>query len=173
MITVDLERARLFRDIAQSRSVSLREVRLNGRVLPEAGVNAAIAGHFGVPVIMISGDDAFVAETKEILGDVEAATVKWVHSMLSARTLMPAAAYALVRQSVTRAIERRRDFKPSRIDGPIELRVSFKHRLPTEYLAMTRFVERIDAFTVQYVGRDIEEISRFLVFLLGYSATLV
>jgi D-amino peptidase len=155
------------------RSVSLREVRLNGRVLPEAGINAAIAGHFGVPVIMISGDDAFVAETREILGDVEAATVKWVHSMLSARTLMPAAAYALVRQSVTRAIERRRDFKPFRIDGPIELQVSFKHRLPTEYLAMTRFVERIDAFTVQYIGRDIEEISRFLVFLLGYSSTLV
>jgi D-amino peptidase len=155
------------------RSVSLREVRLNGRVLPEAGVNAAIAGHFGVPVIMISGDDAFVAETKEILGDVEAATVKWVYSMLSARTLMPAAAYALVRQSVTRAIERRRDFKPFRIDGPIELQVSFKHRLPTEYLALTRFVERIDAFTVKYVGRDIEEISRFLVFLLGYSSTLV
>ena len=155
------------------RSVSLREVRLNGRVMPEAGVNAAIAGHFGVPIIMISGDDAFVAETREILGDVETATVKWVYSMMSARTLMPKAAYALVREAVTRAIKRRRDFRPFVIDGPIELQVSFKHRLPTEYLAMTRFVERIDAFTIRYVGRDIEEISRFLVFLLGYSATLI
>lgn len=154
------------------RSVSLREVRLNGRVLPEAGVNAAIAGHFGVPVMMISGDDAFVAETREIIGDVEAATVKWAYSTLSARTLMPQAAYALVREAVTRAIERRRDFKPFRIDGPIELQVSFKHRFPAEYLALTKFVERVDAFTVRYVGADIVEISRFLVFMLGYSSTL-
>src|SRR5260370_30558649 len=72
------------------RSVSLREVRLNGRVLPEAGVNAAIAGHFGVPVIMISGDDAFVAETKELLRDGEAATLKKVPRTLSAPTPMPA-----------------------------------------------------------------------------------
>ena len=154
------------------RSVSLREVRLNGRVVPEAGVNAAIAGHFGVPIIMISGDDAFVAETREILGDVEAATVKWAYSTLSARTLTPKAAYALVAETARRAIARRRDFQPHRIAGPIELQVSFKHRFPAEYLSFTNFVERIDAFTIRYVGKDIEEISRFLVFLLGYSSTL-
>jgi D-amino peptidase len=155
------------------RSVSLREVRLNGRVLPEAGVNAAIAGHFGVPVIMISGDDAFVAETKELLGDVEAATVKWVYSTLSARTLMPAAAYRLVRDGVTKAIERRRQFKPFLIPGPIQLQVSFKHRLPVDYLSFCKFIERVDAFTVRYEGADIVEISRFLVFMLGYSSSVI
>jgi D-amino peptidase len=155
------------------RSVALREVRLNGRVLNEAGVNAAIAGHFGVPIIMISGDDAFVAETREILGDVEAATVKWVHSLLSARTLMPQAAYALVREAVTRAIERRRQFEPFVMPGPIELQVSFKHRLPVDYLEFCKFIERVDAFTVRYRGADMVEISRFLVFMLGYSSSVI
>src|SRR5207245_3927162 len=54
-------------------SATLADVRLNGVSLPEAGVNAAIAGHFGVPVIMISGDDASVAEARRVLGDVEGA----------------------------------------------------------------------------------------------------
>ena len=155
------------------RSVALREVRLNGRVLNEAGVNAAIAGHFGVPVIMISGDDAFVAETREILGDVEAVTVKWVHSLLSARTLMPQAAYGLIREGVQRAVDRRRQRKPFVIQGPIELLVSFKHRLPVDYLAFCKFIERVDAFTIRYRGEDIVEISRFLVFMLGYSSTAI
>ncbi|MGD2068673.1 MAG: M55 family metallopeptidase, partial [Gemmatimonadota bacterium] len=43
-------------------SANLTAVRLNGTPMSEAGVNAAIAGHFGVPVVMISGDDAIVEE---------------------------------------------------------------------------------------------------------------
>jgi len=155
------------------RSVALREVRLNSRVLNEAGINAAIAGHFGVPIIMISGDDAFVAETREILGDVEAVTVKWVHSLLSARTLMPQAAYDLIREGVARAIDRRRQFKPFPMPAPIELQVSFKHRLPVDYLSFCKFIERVDAFTIRYYGQDMVEISRFLVFMLGYSSTVI
>jgi D-amino peptidase len=42
-------------------SARLTDVRLNGRSVPEGGVNAAIAGHFGVPVILVTGDDAAVA----------------------------------------------------------------------------------------------------------------
>jgi D-amino peptidase len=42
----------------------LADIRLNGQSVPEGGINAAIAGHFGVPVVMVSGDDAAVAEVR-------------------------------------------------------------------------------------------------------------
>jgi D-amino peptidase len=58
-------------------SARLADVRLNGTSVPEAGVNAAIAGHFGVPVIMVSGDDAVVEQVRSLIGDVEGAVVKW------------------------------------------------------------------------------------------------
>ena len=41
-------------------SGSLAGVRINGIDMSEAGINAAIAGYFGVPIVMISGDDAIV-----------------------------------------------------------------------------------------------------------------
>ena len=63
-------------------SARLADVRLSGRSVPEAGINAAIAGHFGVPVIMISGDDAAVAEAQELIGDIEGAVVKWNYSFI-------------------------------------------------------------------------------------------
>ena len=54
-------------------SARLADVRLNGTSMPEAGINAAIAGHFNVPVIMISGDDAIVKEATDLLGNIEGA----------------------------------------------------------------------------------------------------
>src|ERR1041385_6968357 len=70
-------------------SARLADVRLNGTSMPEAGINAAIAGRFNVPVIMISGDDAIVKEATDLLGNIEGATVKWAVSFHAAKTLTP------------------------------------------------------------------------------------
>ncbi len=58
-------------------SARLADVRLNNFSMSEGGFNAAIAGHFNVPIIMVSGDDAAVKEVNALLGDVEGAVVKW------------------------------------------------------------------------------------------------
>ncbi|MBL8702256.1 MAG: M55 family metallopeptidase [Alphaproteobacteria bacterium] len=153
------------------RSLVLRELRLNGRSVSEAGFYAPLAGQFGVPVIMISGDDQFVAETRSFLPDVEAATVKWAYGHTSARTLMPAAAHALVADAAKRAIARLKGFKPTRLEKPV-LEVAFKHRLPAEFWALTKWVERLDAYTIRYQADDMADASRFMVFLLGYAPTV-
>ena len=75
-------------------SARLADVRLKGVSVSEAGINAAIAGHFNVPVIMVSGDDAVVKETTTLLGDVEGAVVKWSYGFSlgknhDARSLLP------------------------------------------------------------------------------------
>ena len=58
-------------------SANLTAVRLNGVEMLEASINAAIAGDFGVPVVvMISGDDAVVEEARRVIGDMEGAVVK-------------------------------------------------------------------------------------------------
>jgi len=51
-------------------SARLADVRLNDKSMSEGGFNAAIAGHFNVPIIMVSGDDAAVKEVSELLGDI-------------------------------------------------------------------------------------------------------
>src|ERR687893_732242 len=115
-------------------SARLADVRLNGASVPEAGVNAAIAGHFGVPVIMVSGDDAAVKETQALLGDVEGAVVKWAYGFHSARTMTPEAARDLIREKVRRAVGRIKDFKPYKIKTPVTLDVRFKNYRPSEVL---------------------------------------
>ena len=70
-------------------SGTLTGVKLNGVAVPEAVINAAIAGHFGVPVVMISGDDAIVSEARDHLGDLEGAVLKWNYGFHSAMTVTP------------------------------------------------------------------------------------
>src|SRR4051794_8184099 len=57
-------------------SALLTRIALNGIAQSEAGFNAAIAAQFGVPVVMITGDDQIVAETKQRLGGLEGVAVK-------------------------------------------------------------------------------------------------
>lgn len=153
-------------------SATLADVRLNGVSIPEAGMNAAIAGHFGVPVILVSGDDVTVAEAAGLLGDVEQAVVKWYVSFHAARTLTPAAAQRLITERAEQAVRRIRDFRAHRLETPVTLDVRFKAYRPAEVLAYLPNVERTDAHSVRFVGRDVLEVSRFLQFLGHYSATL-
>jgi D-amino peptidase len=149
-------------------SANLTAVRLNGVEMLEASINAAIAGDFGVPVVMISGDDAVVDEARSVIGDVEGAVVKWSLGFHSARTMMPEPAYALIRERVRAALGRLEDFRPYTLEGPLELEISFKNYMPAELMAYLPNVERVDAHTVRFVGRDMTEISKFIEFTTSY-----
>ena len=153
-------------------SARLADVRLNGVSVPEAGVNAAIAGHFGVPVIMISGDDVVVEEVRSLLGDIEGAVVKWAIGFHSARTLMPETALELIRERVGAALARIDEFEPYQPETPITLDVRFKNYRPAEVLAYLPIVERTDAHSIRFVGKDMLEVSRFLEFMLTYEPSL-
>jgi D-amino peptidase len=153
-------------------SANYAGVSLNGMEMPEAGINAGIAGHFGVPVIMISGDDAIVEEAQGLLGPLEGAIVKWSYGFHSAITMMPEASYALIREKVTRALERLDEFQPYRLDTPVRLDLTFKSYMPAEVLSYLAVVERVDAHTIRFVGEDMVGISRFLQFVGTYSSSL-
>jgi D-amino peptidase len=153
-------------------SANVTGFRLNGTSMSEAGMSAAIAGHFGVPVIMVSGDHIAVAETQVIVGDVEGAVVKWATGFHSARTLTPQAAYELIRDRTRAAVERIGEFEPYVLETPVELELSLKHYRPIELLDYLPEVERVNSHTVHFVGDNILEVSNFLTFALSYRVDL-
>lgn len=153
-------------------SARLADVRLKGVSVSEAGLNAAIAGHFNVPVIMVSGDEAVVKETQALLGDVEGAVVKWASGFHSAKTMMPEASYQLIREKVKKAVGRLKDFKPYKLASPIQLDVRFKNYRPSEVLSYLSIVERTDAHSIRFTGKDMIEVSKFLEFIMTYEPAL-
>ena len=150
-------------------SATLTSVRLNGVEVPEGGLNAAIAGHFGVPVVAISGDDAAVSEVSKFTGAVPGAVVKRAISFHSAATMTPKAAQDLIRARVKAGVEQRTSAKPYVVRGPVTLEMSFKHYRAAELLAYLPIVTRVNAHTIRFVGKDILEVSRFIEFVNSYS----
>ena len=153
-------------------SANVTAIRLNGISMSEGSINAAIAGQFGVPVIMISGDDVAVAETQVIVGDMEGAVVKWAKGFHSAQTLTPEAAYEVIRTRANAAVGRIADFEPYVLETPIELELSLKHYRPVELLSYLPNVEKVNSPTIKFVGEDMIEIAKFLGVALGYQVDL-
>ncbi len=153
-------------------SANITSVRLNGMTMTEGSMNAAMAGHFGVPVIMVSGGDVAVAENQVIIGDIEGAVVKWASGFHSARTLTPEAAYEVIRTRTKSAIDRIEDFEPYVLETPIELELSLKHYQPVELLSYLANVEKVNSHTIRFVGKDIIEVSNFLTVATSYRIDL-
>jgi D-amino peptidase len=149
-------------------SSTLTGVWLNGVPVPEAVINAAIAGHFGVPVVMLSGDDAIIDEAREHLGDIEGAVLKWNLGFHSAMTVTPGESREIIADRVTAALRRLSDFRPYQIEGPIQVEIGFKNYLAAELLTYLPMVDRVNSHTVGFQGRDMVEVSRMLSFITSY-----
>jgi len=99
------------------------QVSLNGRPMGETGLNAALAGYFGVPVVLVTGDKLLTEEAVALLGSVEVVAVKESYGRSAARCLVPEAAHDLIRQAAQRALSR--GGKPFVVEPPITLAVDF------------------------------------------------
>lgn len=147
-------------------------VSLNGEPASESLLNAAVAGHFGVPVVLITGDDIAVAELQAVVEGVEGAVVKRALGFHSAETMTPAAARALIRRNAEAGIRKAGSIQPLRLPTPVTLGLTFKNRLPAEVLAFLPNVERVDARTIRFVGRDMPEVTAFLQLVGHYEPGL-
>jgi D-amino peptidase len=142
---------------------------LNGVDLAESTFNAALAGHYGVPVVAISGDDAAVAELLAIVPGAAGAVVKHAIGFHSATTRTPEAAQALIRDAVRAGVQRRNEIRPYTLSAPYRLDVHFKHYRAAEILGYLPIVERTTAHSILYRADSVPEIARFLAFIGSFS----
>jgi len=97
---------------------------LNGTLVGEIGLNAAMCGHFGLPVILVTGDQTACTEARNLLGPVETAVVKQASSRKSAECLPPEVAQKRICEAAGRAVGRLRAGdgpEPLRLESPIEV----------------------------------------------------
>jgi D-amino peptidase len=80
------------------------EARLDGAVTGEAGINALVAAHYGVPVVLVTGDRCACEETAALIPGVHAAVVKEPVSRIAAHSLHPSRARALIRETAEKAV---------------------------------------------------------------------
>src|SRR5688572_26733502 len=109
-------------------SRTVANVWLNDILTGEYGLNAAVAGHFGVPVILVSGDQTACSQVTELLGNVETAVVKQATGRFAAECLAPQVTQEIICLSAERAIGRLSQGdvpEPFVLDMPISVTIEF------------------------------------------------
>ena len=103
------------------RSQVFLDVQINGVSVGETGLNAALAGHFGVPIAFLSGDDTACAEALELLGPLTTVTVKKAISRYSAVMLPQAESQEALRHGAAEAMRKRDNWSVFRVPSPSTL----------------------------------------------------
>ncbi|MGE5672835.1 MAG: M55 family metallopeptidase [Mycobacterium leprae] len=136
--------------------VAVTRLLCNGREVGETGLNAGLAGHYGVPVALVCGDDVVAAEATEILGPVETAITKQAISRHTARVLSVQTAQNTIRERAAAAVRRIKagSVKPYVVPGPVTFELEFKATDSAYMVSLFPTVKRIGAKTVQVTGDD-------------------
>jgi D-amino peptidase len=135
------------------------EARLNGRPAGELAINAALAGTYGVPIAMVSGDQALAAEARELLGSaVETVVVKQAVGRFAARSVSPAESCRRIREGATAALGRAH--APMLLAPPIRLEVDFQLTQMADMAELVPGSRRTGGRTLEYVHEDYREVFR-------------
>jgi D-amino peptidase len=86
--------------------------------------------------------------------------------------MTPQAGQALIREKVKAGLARRVSLRPYVLRGPIRLDITFKSYTPAEIVAYLPGVQRVNAHTIRFTGRDMLEVSKFIEFLNTYQPGL-
>jgi D-amino peptidase len=133
----------------------VNDVRLDGLSTGEFGINAAVAGHFGVPVTLVTGDVRAVEQTQKLLGDqVVGVSVKEGLSSFSALHVHPTTAQEMIKKGAKRAVEHAKTAKPWVLPAGCSVEIEFEHQTRADQASYVPGVQRSGERCVLYKPAD-------------------
>jgi D-amino peptidase len=148
-------------------------VRLNGTTTGEAGLNALVAQHFGVPIAVITGDQHVGPEAAPFCPGVHAIQVKESISRYSALNQHPQTAHELIFDGVRDALAGLPDLAPPAIAMPATIEIRFSSPDMAEQATWVRGVSRIDSVSVALTDDDPLRLFRGFITLVYLTRSLV
>jgi D-amino peptidase len=138
-------------------SRDVANVWLNGKLVGESALNAAVCAHYDVPVIMVSGDQTLAAEVNQDIPGAETAIVKMATSHQSATCFSLQESTRRIREAAERAVERFKKgegSKPYKISKPVTITVELKTSGMTDGAQLMPNAKRLDARRVEFECTD-------------------
>lgn len=141
--------------ITHTYDFSMKNLYLNDILIGEIGMEAAIAGTYGVPLIMVSGDSKAMKEVKELPTDFEKAVVKYAINEHSALCLPLSVTRKIIKEKAKSAVKKIEEYKPYVVSSPYIIRVEFFETLGTEKAVKIHGIKRLGDKMVEFKGDDL------------------
>ncbi len=157
--------------LAHSFTGWVHDIRVNGTSMGEYGINALIAGHFGVPVAMVAGDNRAVEQTRQLLGDqVVGVAIKRGYSVTAALNRHPGESQRMIRggaEAATRDLPR---MKPYRLPEDAIVEMDLDHQSRVNQVVKLPGVERTGWRSFSFRPSDGIELARYMRALITAAA---
>ncbi|MSP14453.1 MAG: hypothetical protein EXR62_16055 [Chloroflexi bacterium] len=140
-----------------------RHVTMNGQRVGEVEIWTALAGHFGVPVALVTGDDVICAQSKAWLPQIETAVVKYAIDTYAARCLPKVEAHNRIRAAAEQATRRVSELSPFRFAEPLDVTIDLVMPNVAGRVSLIPGVERQDGTTVTYTAQTYWEAYKIFV----------
>jgi len=139
-------------------SLGIQKILMNGKPVGEIETRTALAGWYGVPVIMLSGDQAAASDLRAIVPAAEIAVVKEGMGYYACLSLSATAARELIRERARLSMTKLAQIPPYKIEGPVTIEVEHSTRsTPAPDVPLAPGSEMVDARTIRYHGKDFME----------------
>jgi len=148
------------------------EVRINGEVVGESGINALVAAHYGVPIIFVSGDAVTSREAQTIAPDAVKVVVKQSLGRFAAAHIHPTIACEMLRTGATRAVHDINTMQAPQFTLPVALEITFLVADMAEMAQWVRGVERVNARTVKLMSENLLDLYRMFVTVVALTRSL-
>jgi D-amino peptidase len=133
----------------------IRDVVINGKSYGETGICAAMAGHYDVPVVMVSGDDILKEEARDLMPDIPFVTTKYVMSGCAAKMLHPKRTEKMIREQARLSLIDMGNASVFKLSEALDMEVTVKDPVQADVIEVIPGLQRTGATTVAYAARDI------------------
>jgi len=145
-------------------SGTVTDVSVNGVSLPEAGINALIAGYYNVPIVFVAGDQAICNQARGLFGEVETVAVKQGIGG-AALNLHPDVSKQKIREGVEKALRNLNKYRPYKLDSPYTLVLKLKDEKMVYNGQFYPGAQRTGDWELTYKSSDIMEIVKAFVLM--------
>lgn len=122
---------------------------VNGVLTGEMGLSAGVAGRFGVPLVMVSSDDAGCQEAAELVPGVVTATTKYGFGRYMGRLIHPSETGPAIERAAEEGIRKLGSIQPKRYDEPTHVKIEFNRSEMADMCAKLVTISHVDAYTVE------------------------
>lgn len=150
----------------------IEDLRINHIHVGEFGLNAGLAGAWGVPTLLVTGDRAVVDEARALLPGVDTVAVKEGRGRLSARCLPFAVSLAQIRSQAEAAVRRVKEHRPLLFTPPLTLEIQFPKAEMAEAAALFPGTQRTGERSLQCHPEDYPQLYRAFLALFRLARTV-
>lgn len=135
------------------------DISINGVSLPEAGVNALIAGYYDIPVVFVSGDMAICEQSKKLFGEVKTIPVKKGIGN-AALNLHPEVAREKIKEGVKNALLNLKKFEPYKLSPPYKMVLKLKREELVNEKSYYPGAKRTGDWELTFESNDLMEVMK-------------